>query len=204
VRARIIALGERSAGDDAVGPAVLDRLRGEIERAGAFVSPPRPACVGSRGRTERTKEGASGLGQDSDDSDDSRGETPAPEWGAKSAIELLEAAGPADLIPLLECDAPVILIDAFVGPEPRGTVRELAVAEIDPRGSVPVSTHALSVRRAIDLARELAPARVTPCLRIVGICIDPPKGMEAGLSRAVADGVPRAVEEIRRILQDRA
>jgi hydrogenase maturation protease len=117
-------------------------------------------------------------------------------------VELCEAADATALIPLLRCSGPVILVDAYVGADAPGVVRELKVEAIESAAPAPVSSHGLSVRQAIDLARVLDPAGLSPSLRIVGISIPPPRGPGTRLSTLVAQAVRRAAEVVERVLQD--
>jgi hydrogenase maturation protease len=75
-------------------------------------------------------------------------------------------------------------------------VVELAPEDLDARGLRPVSTHGLGAARAIALARTLAPAAVSPRIRIVGITIARPESYVQALSPVVAAAVPRAAERV--------
>lgn len=144
-RARIIAIGQRAAGDDAVGLAVLEALR----RAAL---PP--------------------------------------------GTELVEAAEATELVPLLETRAPVIVIDAVVGPGPVGEVLELDGAALASSPERPVSSHGIDVAQALALARVLSPDSAAPSVSVVGVRIAPPRRFTHGLSEDVAAAVPRAVARV--------
>jgi hydrogenase maturation protease len=146
-------MGQRAAGDDAVGLMVLDALRRQV---------------------------------------------PTGE------VDLREAADATDLIPLLHYRGPVVLIDAFVGAEAPGTIRQVPVDAIEADGAKPVSSHALEVRQAIELARMLDPAGFASPLRIVGIGIAPPRGIGTALSIRVARAVPRAADLALRLAGEHA
>ncbi len=101
------------------------------------------------------------------------------------------------LVDLLAEHALVVLIDAVIGPEP-GRVRELTEADLD--GELrPVSSHAVSVPQAVQLARVLHPGGGR--LAIVGVEIAPP-APGASLSPPVAAAIPRAVAAVTRILKE--
>ena len=243
MRARIIALGQRAAGDDAVGLAVLDFLRREIEpcdtgqscysaersgddaglvladqllggaasAAGGLDRAQAPSPFkGMRERldTHQPCENAEKAGpcriheRPVDSQGDARGRGRCgSRTVAWSVAELCEATDATELIPLLRYRGLVILIDAFVGTETPGTVRELPVQAIEADGPAPLSSHALSVRQAIDLARTLYPGELAPFVRIVGISITPPERHGTSLSPPVAEAVPRAADAIARILE---
>ena len=143
--ARVIALGQPAAGDDAVGLAVLEHLRRD---------------------------------------------------GVADGVELVHAVNDGVLITLLETPRPVLLIDAVLGERP-GVVLEVTPEQLDATGLHPVSTHGLGAAQAIALARAIAPATVSPAIRIVGITIAPPVRCMQGLSPAVAAAVPHAAARVR-------
>lgn len=147
-RARVIGLGQAAAGDDQVGLAVIEHLRGT---------------------------------------------------GASEAVELLAAAEPSALLPLLETAAPVVLVDAVLA-APAGEVLMLAPEELEQRGLSTMSTHGLGVAQAVALARLLSPAAVSPSIHIVAVSICRPERFQQGLSPEVAAAVPRAAEHVLRIL----
>jgi hydrogenase maturation protease len=79
---------------------------------------------------------------------------------------------------------------------PAGEVVELSPADLASHGGRALSTHGLGVPAAVDLARALAPAAVSPSIRVVAVTIERPAGYAHGLSPAVAAAVPRAVERV--------
>ena len=178
MRTRVIAIGQRAAGDDGVGPAVLDHLTRAPGNTG-----PRDAAAGDR----------PGWG-------DSAGRP--GNAGARRGVEFCEAADAMDLISLLQYDGAVILIDAFVGEDPPGTVREIPVEILDDARTRPLSSHGMSVRQAIDLARTLSPKRVSASIRIVGVSIARSMDRSVGLSSAVARAVPLAAGSVMGMLGD--
>jgi hydrogenase maturation protease len=137
---RIVGLGQRAAGDDGVGIAVLDWLRRQ---------------------------------------------------GVAPGIELAEIWEASGLGPLLESPGPVVLVDAVLAPPP-GRILELAPAALDDSRSRPVSSHGIGVADTIALARLLAPDRLSPAVRLVGITIARPRRHAASLSPTVAAAVPEA------------
>jgi hydrogenase maturation protease len=147
-RGRVIGLGQAAAGDDQVGLAVIEHLRGA---------------------------------------------------GAPDDVELLTAAEPSALLPLLETPAPVVLVDAVLT-APAGEVLVLEPEELEQRGLSTMSTHGLGVVQAVALARLLSPAAVSPSIHIVGVSISRPERFQQGLSPEVAAAVPRAAEHVLRTL----
>ncbi len=119
--------------------------------------------------------------------------------GVPDRVELLHAAEDGALITLLETPCPVVLVDAVRCGTP-GEVLELSPEELETGGLRPVSTHGLGASQAIALARAVAPATVSPTIRIVGITIAPPARYVQGLSAAVAAAVPRAAARVRTLV----
>lgn len=101
------------------------------------------------------------------------------------------------LVELLAEHELVVLVDALLGAEP-GRVRVLEEADLD--GPVQaVSSHAISVPQAVQLARVLHPRAGR--LIIVGVEIAPPQP-GAKLSLRVGAAVPEAAATVRRILEE--
>lgn len=116
-----------------------------------------------------------------------------------NGVELLAAAEPSALLPLLETTAPVVLVDAVLA-MPAGEVLVLEPAELEERGLSTMSTHGLGVAQAVALARLLSPTAVSPSIHIVGVSISRPERFQQGLSSEVAAAVPLAAEHVLRIL----
>ena len=112
-----------------------------------------------------------------------------------AGVELVRAAEDVALVGLLETRAPVVLIDAVLG-TPAGQVLALAPEELAAGPALAVSTHGMGIATAIELARVLAPAGVSPSIRVVGVTIARPRRYEQRLSPAVAAAVPRAGERV--------
>jgi hydrogenase maturation protease len=140
---RVIGLGQRAAGDDGVGLAVVELLRVR---------------------------------------------------GVPSGVEVVDANDTTDLVALLATDARVIVVDAVVA-ERAGEVLDLAPEDLSRPEDRAVSSHALSVRAAIELARALGDP-LAPAIDIVGITIERATRLAEGLSPVVGEAVPRAVEHI--------
>jgi len=148
VTTRVIGLGQRFAGDDAVGLAVLEALA----------------------------------------------ERPPP------GVELHRVADAAELVELVRGAERVLIVDAAVGAGPAGTLLTLD-ADALAQGAVSLlSTHGMSVRQALDLARALGGGTL-PRARLVAIAIDLPERHAQGLSEAVARAVPRAADRVRELLR---
>ncbi|MGZ3460692.1 MAG: hydrogenase maturation protease, partial [Archangium sp.] len=119
--------------------------------------------------------------------------------GVPEGLELLQAAEPSALLPLLETEGPVVLVDAVLA-APAGEVLVLAPDELEQRGLSTMSTHGLGVAQAVALARLLSPSGVSPSIRIVGVSISRPERFRRGLSPEVAAAVPRAAEQVLRAI----
>ena len=149
VRTRIVGMGQKVAGDDGVGIAVLDELR-----------------------RRRVPEGT----------------------------ELVHLADPMDLIPLLEAEERIVLVDAVLA-SPPGVVVELGPEELSSQAPQPASSHGMGAAEAIELARALSPGAV-PHLRVVAITISRPDRYRVGLSPEVAAAVPSAADHVLKLLGD--
>lgn len=118
--------------------------------------------------------------------------------GVAADVELRALRDPTELVDLLGGDAPVIVVDAVAG-APAGEVLELSSDELAARGAANVSTHGVGVVQAIELARALHGGAV-PAIRIVGVGIERPGRLHAGLSPAVAAAVAGAAGRVRALL----
>lgn len=110
--------------------------------------------------------------------------------GLPSGVTTTEIRDAAPLVDLLCGEAPVLLLDAVLGPAPGAVVvlDEAALA-----GEVTaLSTHALSVPAAVGLARALGG---TARLVIVGLGIEAPTGPRFALSPVLEASIPAAVVE---------
>lgn len=122
--------------------------------------------------------------------------------GVPPGVELHLAAEAMALMPLIETDALIIVVDAVIGPEP-GRVLELGMEDVARLGLTPLSTHGVGVMQALELARLLFPATVSACIRIIGVGIPPPSPTPAStLSPPVAAAVPDAARVILRMLKE--
>lgn len=118
--------------------------------------------------------------------------------GLPEGVTAVEIRDAAPLVDLLCGGAPVLLVDAVVGPPP-GEVVVLDEAALQAEVSA-VSTHALSVPAAVGLARALGGAAP---LTVVGVGIAPPEGVRIGLSPEVEAAVQGAVGVVRRVIVGR-
>jgi hydrogenase maturation protease len=110
---------------------------------------------------------------------------------AARGLEVRESADASVLLELLGEGRRVVLVDAVVGGGAPGTVLRLA-ADALPAGIVPLSTHGVGVAEAVELARALHGEQATRALCIVGVVIERPRALGAGLSPPVAGAVERA------------
>jgi hydrogenase maturation protease len=118
--------------------------------------------------------------------------------GVPADVELVRAPEDAALVGLLETPLPVVLLDAVLE-DPPGRVIDVVPEAVAPRRTV--STHGLGVAQAIALARVVAPGRVSPSIRLVGITIARPARYAQALSPAVAAAVPAAVTRVRALVR---
>jgi len=108
-----------------------------------------------------------------------------------------------DAVPLIELldGEPLLLIDALVSDEAPGTLRWLTAAEV---GRAPLwSTHGMGLPDALGMAQVLHGDDAGAELAVLAVCIAPPQGVSMGLSPAVAEAVPRAVDEVHHYLARR-
>jgi hydrogenase maturation protease len=137
-RACIVGVGQRFAGDDGVGHAVVQRLL------------------------------ADGI----------------PATGVDDGVGLLNI--------LVDAAAPVLVVDAVVGGGAPGTIHVLERADLK-AGPRPVSSHGITVLEAIELAARFNPASE---VILIGISIDRPDSLGAGLSPKVAASVAKAAKRV--------
>jgi hydrogenase maturation protease len=147
---RVIGIGQRVAGDDGVGHAVVDALA------------------------------ASALPDDA---------------------ELLHARDASELVELLQCAAPVVVVDAVVGAGAPGQVHVLDEQALSSAPLSGVSTHGMSVRQALELARLLHPAETSKEVCFVAVSIEAPRRYIEQLSPPVAEAVPCASERVLRLMK---
>lgn len=111
-------------------------------------------------------------------------------------LELFTATDASALVALLETPLPVVIVDAAIG---EGTAGDLLLASPEDLGTTTLSTlssHGMGVVDAIKLARVLAPEAVAPSIRILAICITPPRRYAVGLSQSARESVARAVRAL--------
>ena len=118
--------------------------------------------------------------------------------GVPTGVDLVAVRDPTEIVGLLAGANPVIVVDAVLGARP-GEVLELLPGDLAAHNARAVSTHAVGVLQAIELANVLndAPA---PAIRIVGIAIERPTQRGEGLSPPVAAAVATASERVRALL----
>lgn len=142
-----------------------------------------------------------GIGQ-SVAGDDGVGLAVLAELGKRAVPEgtkLVRLADPMDLVSVLESAEPVVLVDAVLA-SPPGVVVELGLEELSRRASLSASSHGVGAARAIELARALAPSSGPARLRIIAVTISLPDRYRVGLSPDVAAAVPKAADQVLRLL----
>lgn len=111
-----------------------------------------------------------------------------------SYLDLYALGDPTDLVDLLQTDEIVVIVDAVLGAAPAGRVLLLDPEDLEGVGRR--SSYGVDVVAAIGLARALAPAHTSPCIRIVGITIERAQCGLMQLSPDVEAAVPVAVDRI--------
>lgn len=116
-----------------------------------------------------------------------------------ASIRLVCVPEPSGLIPLLEGEARVVIVDAAVDAGPPGTIRcemadRLGFAALDR-----TSTHGFGVGGVLQLAEAMGLARLDQVC-IVAIAIERPQCPRFGLSPPVSAAVGEAVRTVLRII----
>ncbi len=118
-------------------------------------------------------------------------------------LDLVVTDDASDLIVLLECPAPVIVVDAVVGAGPPGQILVVTPASLANAPPSRLSTHGLGVRQAIELSAILSPNLVAREIHIVALCIAEPERAVIGLSPPVRDAAERAARLVLDIVDRR-
>lgn len=107
-------------------------------------------------------------------------------------VEVVLLAEPSRLVPLLTDGAdPVVLIDAVLDGGAPGRIRVLKSDKQQSKTRL-LSTHGVSVRDAIALARTIDPEHVAKRIAIVGVTITRAGRKGEKLSPKVAAAIPQA------------
>lgn len=110
------------------------------------------------------------------------------------------AVGGIDLIPLLEGESDLIVVDAVqLGGAP-GTVHVIPWEEL-PTGAAEISSHGVGLREAIEIGRILVPEQIPERVTLVGIegrCFNRTREF---MTREVAQSVDLAVSKVRELVQ---
>jgi hydrogenase maturation protease len=117
---------------------------------------------------------------------------------AADGVPALESTDATVLLSLLAEGRKVVLVDAVVGQGRAGAVLQLRADELA-GGPAPVSSHGLGVAETLALACALHGAGVLSGIAIVGVVVDRPPRLGAGLSPAVAAAVGPAAALARRL-----
>lgn len=117
-------------------------------------------------------------------------------------VALVRLGDASQLLALFDDGDDVVVVDAIVGaPAEVGEVMVLERGAIDEGAMSGISSHGLGVAQALKLFEVLT--GVEPRLRFVAIPIERPTAYREGLSAAVAEAVPRAVEVVLQLVRDR-
>jgi hydrogenase maturation protease len=117
----------------------------------------------------------------------------------RDGIELVHAAEPSALIPLLGGVDRVVLVDAVLAGGAPGRVLALTPGDVAASGASLLSTHGVDVTTAIALAR--ATEDTLPEILIVGITIGRAERYRHELTPGVAAAVPAAADLVLRLLE---
>jgi len=111
--------------------------------------------------------------------------------GLPAGVDAVACGQPFELLYALQGVEAAVIVDATCSGRPPGTVHEPAADDL--REARPVSSHALGVREALAMARELgrAPERIA----IIGIEAESTAG--GGVSRPVRASLAEAAERVR-------
>ncbi len=123
---------------------------------------------------------------------------------ARQGIAVRTATDASPVLSLLEDGARVIAIDAVVGAGRPGDVVVLDGEKLAAgvAGAAPVSTHGLGLADAIGLARALHGDDAARAVTVVGVIIERPRALGAGLSPGVAAAVEPAAAMALRLAKD--
>lgn len=119
--------------------------------------------------------------------------------GAGVRLEMLACGGVA-LLDRLAGEPTLIVVDAVRFGSPPGTVHVLDWDALPPAKGGAVSAHGIGVREAVEIGRQLMPEAMPSRVLLIGIegrCFD---AVGEPLTAAVAAAVPRAVNEVLRLL----
>lgn len=120
-----------------------------------------------------------------------------------AGVDVIEVGGGGlSVLPLLAGIDKAILVDAMMSGAQVGIVRRYAAPDLVPQDAWRFSTHQLDLAEALQLGHQFQPEALPRELVVVGIEIPPPMRFHLGLSRAVAEAVPMAVEMILRDLRE--
>lgn len=119
---------------------------------------------------------------------------------AADGIAARVASDASPILSLLDDGLRVIVIDAVVGAGRAGDVVLLRGGELaaGPASAAPVSSHGFGLAEVIGLARALHGDAAAEAVTVVGIVIERPRELCAGLSPAVA----AAIEPAARLVMD--
>jgi hydrogenase maturation protease len=110
---------------------------------------------------------------------------------AARGLETRESADASVLLPLLEAERRVVVVDAVVDGGAPGSVIRIAAGALA-SGPTPLSSHGIGVAEALAIAGTLYGAGCVARVEIVGVAIARPAGAAFGLSPAVAAAVEPA------------
>lgn len=111
-------------------------------------------------------------------------------------VAVIELADASALIEQLDTTEPVLVIDAVLASAPVGTVLVLDAEAIEADGARPHSSHGMSVRDALGLARVLHGERLAPRITVIGVVVSPSSTLAEGLGPEVAEALPRVVARV--------
>ncbi|MBO8127742.1 MAG: hydrogenase maturation protease [Peptococcaceae bacterium] len=114
-----------------------------------------------------------------------------------AGVELVEAGAPGlGMLDLMYGARKVIIVDAVADGGPAGRVIRWREAELPKKTSRAVSVHDISIRDALAFGRKSVPAMMPDEIVVIGITVERMEKWHMGLSPAVVEAVPAAVEAV--------
>jgi len=122
--------------------------------------------------------------------------------GCDAHLEFCGVGG-IDILPLLEGEKNMIVVDAVQFGEPPGTIHVIPWDSL-PRSSSAISAHGLGLRETVEIGRILYPQAMPERITLVGIegrCFNRTR---EHMSREVQDSIGRAVTTIEELMKIQA
>ena len=112
-----------------------------------------------------------------------------------------ELTDPLMLVDELQNCRHAIIIDALVDGSTPGSIRVLNAKQLAGVDFLPLSSHSISVKQALELAHNLSDDN-TARVDIIGISINKPEHLGEGLSPAVKQCLPKVIATIKQLIAE--